>query len=138
MTLTRDEEYLCKYEYDFAKDGGAVGQVSLRALVNGLVEGQIVRRVRIDVITALASGGAPTLTLGNTGDPDGYLTNFFASVGTADATYSSDQGAGALISGKEYRIDSTAANQDLVIDIGVAALTAGKMRVYLYSSSNNK
>lgn len=142
MGYPRNEEFFVKYDYDFAEQGGAVSTISLAADVNGLEENVIVKEVMVMVKTGLASGGTPTVTLGNTGDADGYMADIWALAQTDNAIINSGSVAGALIwddtndHAIHYRIDSTANNQDLVLDIGTAALTAGKLEIYLRCGYN--
>lgn len=138
MGYPRNEDFKIKYDYDFASQGGAVSSISLSADVNALGEGVIVKRVMVVMKTAFTSAGTPTVTLGNTGDTDGYMADIYAlGAASADAVINSGSVAGALIWDDTndheiwYRIDSTANNQDLVLTIGTAALTAGKMEIYL-------
>lgn len=141
MTYPANDKFIIKYTYDFARDGGAVSTISLTADINALEENIVIEEVQVQVKTALASGGSPTVTLGNTTDADGYLADFYALAGTANAVINSGSVAGDLIYDDvndhriHYRIDSTAANQDLVLDIGTAALTAGKMEILLTCSA---
>jgi len=138
MGYPRNEDFLIKYDYDFAASGGAVSSISLSSDVNSLGEGVIVKRLRVIMKTAFTSAGTPTVTIGNTTDVDGYMADIYAlGAASADAVINSSAVAGALIWDDTndheifYRIDSTAANQDLVLTIGTAALTAGKMEIYL-------
>lgn len=137
MGYPRNEDFLVKYDYDFSEDGGAVGAITLNADVNSLGQGVIVKRLRIITKTALASAGSPTVTLGNTTDPDGYFVDFYALANAAGNVINSSAVAGALIWDDTndheiyYSIDSTAANQNLLLTIGTAALTAGKLEIYL-------
>jgi hypothetical protein len=144
MTYPRNEEFALRYDYDFSKDGGAVSAITLNPNINAIEEGFILRRVRIVVKTGLTSGGAATLTLGNTTDPDGYMADFFSLVGSDNLVVNSEAVGGALIWDDtndhmiEYAIDSTAANQDLLLTVGTAALTAGVMEIYLYGAYGAK
>jgi len=141
MGYPKNEVQELFYEYDFAKDGGAVSVISLRPKINPIKEGMIIRGVEVRVKTALASGGSATVTLGNTTDADGYLADFF-SLGSLNAVINSGSVAGALLWDDtndhpiHYRVDATAANQDLVLEVGTAALTAGKLEVMLQVSSD--
>jgi len=138
MGHPKNEMQTFLFEYDFAKDGGAIGSIPLRKNINALKEGVIVHKIEIRVKTLLASGGTPTLTLGNTGDVDGYMTNFFGG-NAQDAVLYSEQYAGALLPVDDvYRVDATAANQDLLMEVGVAALTAGKLDIILHCTSDGK
>lgn len=142
MGYPKNEEQTLFYEYDFARDGGAVSTISLTSKINALKEGVIVRGVEVRVKTALDSAGSPTVTLGNTGDADGYLADFYSLAGTAGNVINEGEVAGALIWDDtndhkiHYRVDSTANNQDLVLDIGTAALTAGKLEIMLTISGD--
>lgn len=140
MTYPRNDEFFVRYDYDFASEGGAVSAIALSANINGLEEGVIVKEVMCIVKTAMTSGGSPTITLGNTADPDGYMADIAALVGTAPAVVNSSQVAGDLIwddtndHGINYRVSSTANTQDLLMTVGTAALTAGKFEIYLRCS----
>lgn len=137
MGYPSNDEFIVKYEYDFAKDGGAIGNIPMRADVNGLGEGVIVKEITLVVQTALDSAGTPTVTLGNSGDADGYMADIYGLAGSDNAVVNSGSVAGALIwddtndHAIHYRIDGTANNQDLVLAVGTAALTAGKIDVFI-------
>ena len=137
MTYPRNAESCLRYDYDFAVDGGAVGAISLSSNLNRLVEGLIVKEIMLVVKTAVTSGGTPTITLGNTADPDGYMADIFSFVGSAPAVVNSGSVAGDLIwddtndHAIHYRISSATNTQDLVLTVGTAALTAGKFEIYL-------
>lgn len=142
MGYPKNEQQELLYEYDFSKDGGGTASpIALRPLVNGLKEGVIIRDIEIRVKTALASGGSATVTLGNTGDPDGFMVDFFSLAGSAGAVINVGEVAGALVWDDtndhkiHYPIDATAANQDLVLDVGTAALTAGKLEILVKISA---
>jgi hypothetical protein len=137
MTLQKGEEQVLKYTYDFAVLGGAVSAITLTAPVVPLEEGMIVRGVSVYTETALTSGGTPTLTLGNTGDVDGYMADIWAAANPVNSVVSEGEVAGALLWDDtndhrlEYYIDSTANNQNLIMTVGTAALTAGKLSVHV-------
>lgn len=142
MGFPRNEDFKLKYDYDFSSQGGAVSSITLSSDINAIEEGVIVKRVMVVTKTALASAGSPTVTLGNTGDTDGYMADFYALAGAADAVINSGEVAGALIWDDTndheiwYPVDSTANNQNLVLTIGTAALTAGKLEIYLECAYN--
>lgn len=142
MGYPRNEEFFVKYDYDFAKQGGAVSTISLTADVNGLEENVIVKDMFVIAKTALTSGGSATVTIGNTTDKDGYMADIFSLVGTDNAVVNAGAVSGALLwddtndHAIHYRINGTAANQDLVMDVGTAALTAGKLEIYLRCAYN--
>jgi hypothetical protein len=141
MGYPKNEEQELLYEYDFAKDGGAVGEIQLRSLVNAIKEGVVIRGLEVRVKEAFASGGTPTVALGNSTDPDGYMADIYA-LGTLNNVINSGSVAGALIwddtndHAIHYRIDGVAANQDLVMEIGTDPLTAGKLEILVKVSSD--
>jgi len=112
------------YEYDFAKEGGAIGTVILRGPT--LPQNAHVHNGLIMTSTAVTSGGAATIALGLETTTDikaaTAITNFTANsiqatvpVGTAAST---------------VRV-SSASGKCLTATIGTAALTAGKFTVAL-------
>lgn len=128
------------YEWDFAKDGGAVGQIALRPRPgDAMQEGLIVKEIRIVEKTSVTSGGTPTITFGPSVDADGYLADVFALLGSAPTVVRSGEVAGALLWDDtndheiNYRIGSAANTQDLVMDVGTAALTAGAIELHVES-----
>lgn len=109
--------------YNFATDGGAVGDITLRG--DAIPSGAIITDVLIHVDTALTSGGAATVAL--------------------KAESAADLNAADVISGAPWstagakRGDLTAttapvkttASRPIVATVGTAALTAGKFSVYV-------
>lgn len=140
MSFAKDKDFLLKYVYDFSKDGGAVSSISLRPWVNGvqLAEGLLVKGISVHAESALTSAGTPTVTFGNSSDTDGYLVDAWALLSAANGTAHVGQLDGALVwdstadAQKEYRVSSAANTQDLVMAVGTAALTGGKLAVYLH------
>jgi hypothetical protein len=136
--LASQKEHLFEYEYDFSVDGGAVSSIALRPLPSNakLAEGDVVVGFYAKVETAFTSGGSATVTLGNTADTDGYSVDFFSAAsanailtpGVLDGALLWDSTADAL---KGYYVTSASNTQNLSITVGTAALTAGKLRVYL-------
>lgn len=113
------------YEYDFAIDGGLVSTINLRLIAGdapppatAIIDG---KNVAIDVLTALTSGGAATagLQLEAGGDVQ-------AAVVVSGAPWST---TGMKDPSLEAPLKSAGGAMRLVI--GVAALTAGKFRVYV-------
>ncbi len=110
------------FEYDFAKEGGAVGAITLRGgkipngavITSGIVLGQV----------AMVSGGATTVALATEGAAD-----ILAATGKASFT------DGGLIDtvpdGAATNMVLTTAAQSLVATVAVAAITAGQFRVAL-------
>lgn len=114
----RTEAKVLKGDYDFAIDGGAVGNYDLVTLPDNFV----VTDVDVRVTTALTSGGTPVVTFGNVADADGYI----ADIGAASAGLTA--GAGALLSGKHLVL---AADDKVTMSVSTAALTAGALSVYV-------
>lgn len=137
MSLIKNKEHVLKFTYDFSRDGGAIGDIDLTPDVNPAPAGFIVRGISVYVEEALTSGGSPTLTFGNEDDTDGYLADVVSAMGlTAGSSIREGEVAGDLLwddtndHALEYRIpDAGAATPSLTI--GTAALTAGKLVVYL-------
>lgn len=134
----KSQKLIKEFVYDFSVLGGATGNISLIAAdPNGnlLPEGFIIEQVMVKTDTALTSGGTPTITVGNTGDADGYLVDIYAAASAVNSVVRSGEVAGALLWDDtndheiNYRVNGTAANQDVIIAIGTAAVTAGKFRV---------
>lgn len=110
------------FEYSFAKDGGAVGDITLRGA--RLPAGAIVTTGIIHVLTAVTSGGAPTVAL-KLVDAEDVLA----------ATLKGSLTLNALLDTVPVGTAATAvrctANTALTMTIGVADLTAGKLAVAL-------
>lgn len=139
MGYKKGERIRKEFTWSFSVDGGSVGTITLGADDFGgdtFPEGFVVEKVGADVLTAVTSGGTPTVTLGNTGDPDGYMADIWAEIQAVGAVRSGEV-AGALVWDDtndheiDYYINSTANNQNLVMVIGTAALTAGKIRFWV-------
>ena len=112
-----------KFEYDFAKEGGAVGAITCRG--HKLPAGAIVRGGCVDVITAVTSAGSATVALHLVGAAD-VLT----------ATAKADLSLAALIVVVPVFQTAatwirTVATTELVATVAVAALTAGKIQITL-------
>jgi len=120
MYLHDEGHEVIKFEYDFANDTGAV------AAYNGFKAKQamVVHKAYMKVITTCTSGGSATVSVGQTGS----VASLVAATAVASLT------AGAVISG----VAATgiggiklAADDYALMDIAVAALTAGKIEIYL-------
>lgn len=124
-----------EYVYDFAVDGGAVGTVDLHAKANKSVipVGGIIKSVTAKVVTACTSAGAATVAWGNGDDADGYSGTAIAVASLTDnALFNGWDNAAALIwdDTNDHQIPvnvADAADGQLIVTIGTAALTAGKM-----------
>jgi hypothetical protein len=111
------------FEYDFAKDGGAIGTVALRG--NKLPSGAIITSGMIHVITAVTSGAAVTVELGVETDDDVLASTLKADLDTGDLLDTVPVGTAATA------ILTTTAGAGVTMTIGVAAITAGKVVVAL-------
>lgn len=119
-------------DYDFAVQGGAVGDVALDLEIPDDV---IIYAGAIKVLTDLASGGSATLALKVNTNGDLLAATAFATVnsastlrllaGTTDTTGSS--ATQALV----VPTVTTTAARTLTLQVGTAALTAGKVRIFL-------
>lgn len=113
------------YEYDFAVDGGAIGNINLRLIggdgpvpLGAVIDG---KNVAIDVLTAPTSGGAATLGLALDAGGDVQTAVVISGVpwsttGMKDPTLEAPlKSAGGVLKAA----------------VAVAVLTAGKFRVYV-------
>ena len=109
------------FRYDFSKDGGAVGTISLD---EQLPAGALVRSGILHVTTAVTSGGSATVALHVNSSED-----ILAATGKASLTLN------ALLDVVPVGTAATAirctANKGLSVVIGTAALTAGAFTVAL-------
>jgi hypothetical protein len=110
--------------YDFAVDGGAVGNINLLGSA-GIPSGAVAIEAFVDVTTALTSGGAATaaLSLEAAGD-------LLAAAVISGAPFSTTGRKNLLAQSGATSVKTTAA-RDIVLAVAVAALTAGKFTVYL-------
>jgi len=125
-----------EYEYDFAVDGGAQGTIDLSAKANKdpLPAGAIPVECYAEVVTAVTSAGALTLSWGNgsANDVDGY-SGVAKAVGALllDTVFDGKADSGALLG-----VTKLAAGEGPVsVTIGAADATAGKVKfrvVYVY------
>ena len=102
--------------YKFSADGGAVGDISFKRL---LPAGAVVKALILHEIANFTSGGSATVTIkaGST------------ALSTAIAVASVATGTTALAS--SATAIPLAADADIVMSIGTAALTAGELRVFI-------
>lgn len=107
-------------EYDFAKEGGAIGTINLRGGV--VPKGALVTNVTIDVETALTSGGAATIAANLEAAAD-------MKAATAVATYALNAIIAGIPVGTAATTVRTTANRKPTITVAAAALTAGKMTI---------
>jgi hypothetical protein len=109
-----NERQLVRVTYDFAKDGGAVGQLDLFTAD----EACLVKLAEMHVKTTCTSGGAATVSVGKPADLAGQVA--------ATAVASLTSGA-AILGAALDASHELAAGGKVQMDIAVAALTAGKI-----------
>lgn len=118
-------------EYDFAVDGGAVGQITLRSgsvLGAGVPSGAVITGGYLEVDTVPTSGGAATLGVDLEGTSDIVLA-----VVISGAPWSSTGRKSVIPAGTgATSVKTTTATRSIKAAVGVAALTAGKFRVVLF------
>lgn len=107
-------------EYDFANDGGTAQAYDLGIFKQKCV----IKGAYAHVVTACTSGGSATVKIGTTDDDDGILDTTSGAVANliADAVLFETNGASGLF------VD---ANDEIILTVGTAALTAGKIHVHL-------
>ena len=120
MSVLRNEKQLIRFEYDFAVDGGAIGNIALRPDITQLKENMIVTDIIVHAEAALTSAGTPTVTFGDGTDVDAFLANAY---GTLDALDGVSRGAALAV--------LLGADPVLTMSVGTAALTAGKLEIYV-------
>lgn len=104
--------------YDFAVDGGALGQITLRG-VNSVPAGSVVTHGYIDTETASGGTGTVSVDLEAAGDI------------RAAATLAAGRSNVVPVATGATSVKTTVA-RSIKITIGTAALTAGKFRVVLF------
>lgn len=110
--------------YDFATDGGAVSDITLRG--DSIPSGAIIVDALIHVDTALTSGGAATVAIKTEGAAD---INAADAIG--GAPWSSTGAKRGDFTATTAPIKTTAA-RSIVATVGTAALTAGKFSVLVF------
>jgi hypothetical protein len=123
------QQYWVSAEYNFATDGGGIGTRTLSKQL-GVPAGSIVTECFLDPLTAPASAGAATLSIGVVDAGD-----ILDGVAFDHANLNPANGPSNRSSATEKK---TSALKHLVVTIAGAALTAGKFRVlvgYVRSSS---
>jgi hypothetical protein len=120
MSALRNEKQLLRFEYDFAVNGGAIGAIALTPDITQLKAGMIVTDIIVHAEAALASAGSATVTFGDGSDVDAFLAD---SSGALDALND-------IVRAENLKV-LMAGTPVLTMTVGVAALTAGKLEVYL-------
>jgi hypothetical protein len=109
--------------YEFALDGGAVGDITLRG--DSLPSGAVILDAWLHVDTALTSGGAATVAIKTEGAAD-----INAADAISGAPWSTTGAKRADFTATTAPIKTTAA-RNIVATVGTAALTAGKFSVII-------
>lgn len=118
---------LIKGVWDFAVDGGAVGQINLKDDKGNIIVlpvGAIVTKCYLDIITTLTSGGSATIAVGSQASGD-------LKAATAVASYSAGLLASDAVGTVATMKKIATSDKPLRLDIAVAALTAGKAKVFV-------
>ena len=121
MSALENRKYVVQAEYDFSKDGGAVGAVALRG--GALPAGAVITSGVVDVQTAVLSGGAATIAIRVENAAD-----ILAVTGKADLTVGQ---LDVKQDGAATNMIKTTANNGITATIGGAAITAGRFVVAL-------
>jgi len=133
MPKLQNEKRLARFDYDFLTQGGAIGPIDLLPNVSSLTEGMVITDIYVYVEEALVSAGSHTVTLGNT-DVDGFMADFAALAAANNSVIRVGEVAGALVWDDTndhtlcYRVG---ADKSLALSVGTAALTGGKLQVYV-------
>lgn len=135
MGYPKNHEITLTGTYDFAVNSGAIGVYQLVTVPAGFR----VLDIWYAIDTALTSGGTPAVTIGDGTDDDGYFANFQASMGVTGFKGGDDDEKGALAwddtndaaQHKLYAVEDT-----VDFKVATAALTAGKLRVFVKGIRN--
>jgi hypothetical protein len=123
IVATRD--FMLKCTYDFAVDGGAIGDINLIGATD-IPSGALLRDAVINVLTVPTSGGAPTIAIYAESAADIQAA---AAISGAPWSTTGYKAASALKAGANP-IKTTAA-RDIKATIATATLTAGKFEIIL-------
>lgn len=110
--------------YDFASDGGAIGSITLNdenGVAQSIPAGAIITNAYISVETAVTSDGSATVAFGIVGNTDAFKA------ATAKGTLAGDY----VVQGANDLPLTDAVPTPVVATIAVAALTAGKFRIFV-------
>lgn len=126
--LSRSPRRMAVYEYDFAVDGGAVSTINMRPVGGSqpqIPSGAIVDQATVEVLTIPTSGGAPTVAVQVEGAGD-----TIAAAAISGAPWSTLGRKNGIPQTGATSVKATAARTPAIV-IATAALTAGKVRLYL-------
>lgn len=110
--------------YDFATDGGVVGDITLRG--NTIPSGAIITDALLHVDTAPTSAGAATIAIKTEGAAD-----INAAALISGAPWSTTGAKRATFTATTAPIKTTAA-RSIVATVAVANLTAGRFKVFIW------
>lgn len=119
--LIEDSRRIARAHYDFAVDGGAVGDIALRG--DKIPSGAIITDVLINVETVLTSGGAATVALKSEGAAD-----LNAAAAISGAPWSAAGAKRGDLTATSAPVKTTA-ERTITATVATAALTAGKFSV---------
>lgn len=122
--LYMGEPKVARANYDFAVDGGAVGNITLRG--DSIPSGAIITDALLSVDTALTSGGAATVSINTESAAD---INAAAAISGAPWSTTGPKRAGLTATTAPVK---TTAARSIVATVGTAALTAGKFSVLVF------
>lgn len=120
MSLTKGIKQLVRFDYDFAVDGGAISEIAMPANAVNVLEGAKILNAYVVVETPLASAGTPVITFGKTGALTRYVGSSYAALSSGAGVA---QGVDLLLAGDSLDIP--------VMSVATAALTAGKLALYI-------
>lgn len=120
--MIKNKDLHQEYVFDFSNDGSAVATYNLKG--NKLPSGAKVYRVEAHVESAVTSGGAATVSIGDLAAVDTYMA----------ATAKASLGAGVFPTMQSVvpKLIDSANEQQITASVGTAALTAGKIRVVFH------
>jgi hypothetical protein len=115
-----------KFTYDFAVNGGAVSAITLTAADGQLPDNFVISGVHMQCVTPVTSGGAAEIALGYTGAATQFMS---ATAYTENAFDTANTSTNVLA---DYGTPSTTgAAVDVLLTVSVAALTAGKLLIWV-------
>lgn len=111
--------------YDFTRDGGAVGAITLkdeRGQTLYLPDNFVVERTTIETLTAFTSSGAATIALGSSEASKGAVV--LAATGYGSAPFNAADAVAAGAAALPYKVTGT--GKTATLTVAGADLTAGK------------
>jgi hypothetical protein len=130
LSFKNDSINVAEYVYDFATDAGAVASVTLSAKdqKSPLPAGAIVTNAYAWVQTACTSEGLATLAFGLGEDVDALIDETAVASLTANAVFTGDS---TVVAGTSVARIANAAGGVVTATVGTAALTAGKVSLFI-------